>query len=486
MLKNLFLILSIVATGEVFSQVEKVVTIKGYAPSYVGQTISVMEIEDYFSMKEASFASTTVQSDSTFSVSFFIKETQKVMIRPAKNKSYLYIQPGAIYDIYLPEKDKYEAYRPDGNSIEVTFFDLDSTDINFKILQYQRWSDEFISSYYHLKSIKPIEFAKKLEEFKFNVQKEYQLKDSITPDQTNAEAFFNTFVRFSVASIDNIQFAADRNRYEKHDFYIKHAPVSYRNDAYMSYINTFYEKMIPRLPMETNNRVYLGLLKSSPTLIMRALGTEYTLINLRIREMVMIKALSEQFYTNDFPQTNILTVLDSVSKHSMFEANAVLARNMLDRLTELVAGGKAPDFVLKNDKSEMKTLSDYKKKHVYLHFYDPSSQKNVMELAPLKQMYESYKDDVIFITIYPDKEYDAKMLEKYLTSIPWEKCKTDVSNPIWKNYKIQTYPSYVLLDGYGYVVSAPALGPLPDGQYQTIDKTFFYIQKVNKELKERE
>lgn len=475
MMNNKLLFLFLLMTHLSFAQKGEIVKIKGFAPSYVGQTITILEIEDYLSMKESSIASTTVNEDSTFSVSFFTNEIQKVIVRADKNKCLLYIEPNASYDLFIPEKDKYEPYRPNGNNIELTFFDLDSVDINFKILQFQRWMDEFVSSYYNLKSIKPLEFASKLDEFKVNAEKEYI---------SDTSSYFKTFVKFSIASLDNIQFAADRNRYEKHDFYIKQSAVAYKNDAYMGYFNTFYEKMIPRLSMETNNRVYLGLLKSSPSLIMRALGNDYTLINMRIREIVMIKALAEEFYSKDFPQTNILTVLDSVATHSLFEANAIIARNIMDRLTELVPGGKAPDFVLKNDQSELKTLSAYSKKYVYLHFYDPASQKNYIELEPLKKMYETYKEDVVFITIYPDKVYDSIIYKEYIESIPWEKCKAEETNPIWKNYKIETFPSYVLIDSFGYVVGAPALGPMPDGQYQTIDKTFFFIQKLNKEIKQ--
>lgn len=479
--KSILCILLFVVSLSALAQEGKIVSIKGYAPSYVGQTIAFMEIEDYFSMNEASLASTTVKEDSTFSVSFFIKNTQKIIVKANKNKSYFYIQPNAVYDLYLPEKDKYEAYRPNGNSIEVTFFDLDTTDINFKILQFQRWMDEFISETYYLKNVKPMDFALKIDEFKNNVTAEYQLNDSSSVKKTDPENFFDVFVRYSIASIDNIQFAADRNRYEKHDFYLKYSPVEYKNDAYMDYISTFYEKMIPRLTMETNNRVYLGLLKSSPTLIMKALGSEYTLINMRIREMIMIKALSEEFYSSDFPQTNIITVLDSVAKHSLFEANGIIAKNMINRLTELVQGGKAPDFVLKNDAGEMKMLSTYKTKHLYLHFYDPSSQKSTIELEPMLKMHETYKNDVNFVTIYPQEKYTETQIKTYLETIPWDKCAIESSNPIWKNYKIETYPSYVLIDGFGYVVAAPALGPMPDGQYQTIDKTFYYIQKLNQD-----
>lgn len=465
-----------------FAQVDKYVTLTGFAPKYIGKTIRISEIVDYLSMKESSLASTTVKQDSTFTLSFELKETQKAVVHADKNNSYLYLQPGGKYTIYLPEKDKYDPMRPNGSSVEITFLDLDSNDINYKILEFQRWSDEWIGSYFYLKNVKPLEFSTKLDEFKAAVDKFYHLSDTSKIGMNEAQTYFNTFVRFSIASLDNIQHAADRNRYEKHDFYLKYSPVAYRNDAYMGYLNSFYEKMIPRLSMETSNRVYLGLLKNSPTLIMKALGNEYTLINMRIREIVMIKSLSEKFYGNDYPQTNILAVLDSVANHSLFDANAVIARNMLERLTELTIGGRAPDLVLHSDQGEVITLSALPKKHIYLHFYDPASQKSSEELVLLKKLHEVYKDDVTFISIYPDKEYSASVTEAQINSLPWTRCRANDDNPIWKNYKIATYPTYVLLDGFGYVVAAPALSPLPDGQYQTIDKTFFYIQKANKEM----
>lgn len=471
-------------SGWYFSQTKSVVKITGFAPSYVGRTITVSEIEDYISMNEAVLATTTVSEDSTFNLSFYAEDIQKVVLRPDKNWSSLYIQPNATYDLYIPEKDKYEAYRPNGNSIELTFFDLDSTDVNFRILQFQRWTDEFVSNYYHLKNMKPLEFGIKMDEFKTQVEEAYNLSDTTKKEISALDKYFLTFVKFSIATLDNVQFAAERNRYEKHDFYIKHNSVEYKNDAYMAYINAFYDKLFPRLSNETNNSVYLGLLKSSPTLIMRALGGEYTLKNMRIREMVMIKSLSEEYYSKDMPQTNILTVLDSVANHSMFNANAIIAKNMKNRLTQLVQGGKAPEFALKNSTGEIKTINKYSNKHLYIHFYDPSSVKNTLELEPLIKMYNTYKKDINFITVYQEKDYDSLVMKKYIDIIPWETFKVSNTNTIWKNYKIETYPSYVLVDAFGYVVAAPALGPMPDGQYQTIDKTFFHIQKLNNQMRE--
>jgi hypothetical protein len=478
-LRNVFLLFLLTA-NLVFSQTKtdnkSLVTISGYAPTYVGQTISIMQIEDYFSMKESLLGTGTVGTDSTFSISFFADDIQKVIVRAAKNRSYMYIQPKANYDLYVPNKDPYEAYRPNGNQIELSFFGMDSTDINYKILQFQRWSDEYMSTIYYLKSAKPLEFGKKIEEFKLNAERVYA-KDTCN--------FFKTYVKFSMASLDNIQFIAERNRYEKHDFYIKNAPISYKNDAYMAYINSFYEKMMPRLSSETNALVYSAVLKSSPALVMRALGTDYTLINLRIREMVMIKMLSEEFYSKDLPQTNIVAILDSLSSRCLFAGNTVIAKNLLTRITELTTGGKAPDFALRNSDGSLLTLSSFTGKHVYFHFIDPKSMKSTNEIGPLVQIYDRYKDDIQFLTVYPSGEYNDKLLESTINTIPWTKIAVDESNVFWKKYKIETFPQYILIDGYGYVVAAPALGPLPNGQYETIDRIFFSIRKAKKMEDER-
>ncbi|MFN5786226.1 MAG: hypothetical protein ACK457_09655, partial [Flavobacteriia bacterium] len=43
---------------------EQIIQITGYAPTYVGQTITVYQIEDYFSMNEVRLGSAIVGADS--------------------------------------------------------------------------------------------------------------------------------------------------------------------------------------------------------------------------------------------------------------------------------------------------------------------------------------------------------------------------------------------------------------------------------------
>lgn len=444
-----------------------VVTIEGIAPSYVGEEIKVYKIQDYYSLKEELIASSQVESDSTFKLIFFNDIIQKVIIRSKNNFAFLYIQPNGSYDVYLPKDNPYEPYKPTGNLIELSMFDLDSTDINYKILSFEQWIDNFLGTYFYTKNIDGIEFAKQLERFKANVELAYE-KDT--------SEFFKTFVKFTIASLDDIQQVGHRNRFEKHDFYIKYSKVSYNNDAYMDYIKNYYDNFVSRLSMEVNNRVYLGVLNSSPTQVMRALSGEYTLINLRIREMMMVKMLTDEYYRGEFPQTNIITIIDSVANHAMFEGTKIIAKNLKSRLLELVEGGKAPDFTLKKDTIQ-RSLSSYTGKYIYFHFFDPENVLGATEIPLLKSLNNKYKLDIQFVTIYKKKDSYSKEAQNALDLITWDKFEVEEGHSIFKDYQIYTYPSYILLDQYGYIVSTLALGPRPNGQGVTIERSFFYIQK---------
>lgn len=455
----------------------QLVNISGFAPAYVGSTIKVYQIEDYITNTETMIAETRVEVDSSFLLSFHSPITQKIVIKANNNKGYIYVQPNGNYDIYFPANDKFDPYRPSGNLVEVAFFNLDSTDINYKILSFQRWMDDFIGNYYHLKSSNTTEFAEALDRFKTRVEN-YYIKDSLTADTS---FYLKTFVRFSIAGLDNIQQAADRNRYEKHDFYIKNFPVQYKNDAYMEYISGFYQQMMPRLSLEANEMVYNGIMKSSPTVIMKALGTEYTLKKINIREIVMMKMLGEMYPTGEFPQSNIMTILDSLESNALIPENRRIAANMKVRLTELTPGSKAPEINFDDVLVQTKNLADYNGKHVYIHFADVNSENTMRELPLLIELHKKYGDYIQFITVFRSSDQMNENNLKEIRDLKWDTFALDETNKIWNNYKIETFPTYVLIDAAGYIVAAPALKPTPNGQYETIDKTFFYIRKYRDE-----
>ncbi len=449
----------------VFAQTVK---ISGIAPAYVGQNVEVYEYKDYLSKLERIISTSTVQSDSTFELQFNTSGIKKIIVKSGNNQGFLFVQPNANYSIFFPEKDKFDPYRPAGNNVEIAFFDLDSTDINYKLLSFQRWTDNFVGNNFHKKGTDAKGFVESLDRFKANVEKAYKNDTSYS---------FKTYVKFTIAGLDNIQHAAERNRYEKYDFYLKRNPVEYTNEAYMEYMLGFYQKLLPRLSTETNQAVYEAVLQSSPTLVMKALGGEYTLSNLRLRELIMIQSLSEEYVSGEFPETNIITILDSLGKRSLFKEHEEIAQNMQRRITSLNPGGKAPDFVLIEEGKPTKTLFNYSNKHIYIHFFDPESEQLVKEIPLLVELQQMYGKYVQFISVYKEKSLSEKA-KKQLEQIEWDIYSLPSSNSIWKNYAVESFPQYTLIDAVGYVVASPALGPTPNGQYQSIGETLYNLKKA--------
>lgn len=194
--------------------------------------------------------------------------------------------------------------------------------------------------------------------------------------------------------------------------------------------------------------------------------------------------LSDAYFKNAYPQKNVLEVLDSVAKHSLFAQNGKIAVNLIEKLTEILPGSKAPQFQLELPNGEKPlTLESFQTKHLYIQFVDLDIKECEKEIELLLPMYKKFNKDITFLTVYKKRSKYTRKQEQLLTSIPWQKVELDEEASLFKNYKVLSFPSYVLIDAFGYVVAAPALKPSPNGKYETIEKSFFYIQKINEEEK---
>jgi hypothetical protein len=453
-----------------FSQVR----IEGIAPAYVGKKVQVFGIQDYFSYKDTLIGEGIVQQDSTFHIDCLIQKTQKIVIKSNKNQGFIYVEPNKTYAINLPDRDPFNAYRPQGNQIEIGFRSLDSLDLNYKIIAFDNWVTEFLAAYFNRKTTTTPEFASKLDTFKINVEKYYA---------TDTNSFFKTYVRYSIASLDDIQFIGARNRYEKYNFYIKDFPIMYDNETYMKYIALFYKNILGRFPTDLNTKIYQSILRSSPSLLSKALSEELTLKNPKIRELILIKSLSEAYNGSEYPKTNIISMLDSISAKPIYASNSILAKNLLARLTELAPGVKAPEFNLAQMGQDSISLKKFAGKYLYIQFIDPNFEESEKHCELLKPMYLKYKNYIEFVSIMDDSKHLSKKQNTFYASLPWKKYVLPHTHSIYSRYNIKSYPSYVLIDDLGIIYSYPALGPIPNGEYENIEKYFFSIKrKIDTEL----
>lgn len=461
--------LTLILSGQLFGQ--KITEIKGYAPNMVGKQVEVFQLTDYVSMKEERIASSTVNADSTFSCSFYLDETRKLLLKSNNNVGNLIANPGSTYEVVLPDRDPYSPYRPAGNIVQLIFLNLDSTDINYKVIGFDRMVDNFVAKYYTKHNADTIYFVKRLDWFRDKLDSMYR-GDTL-------DKYFKYHRKFTLARIDDMRFYQSRSKYEKFDFYLKNTPVYYQNEAYMKYVLSFYDNYLKTVNTATNEKFYMGILKSSPSALFNALGTDHLMQhNFKLREMVMIKLLGDCYFDKEYPQSNIRTILDSLQKKSLFPYNQVIASGVYSRLTDLYPGGKAPDFMTIYN-GQTYNLEKFSGKHLYMIFVDPNATATISELKLLVPLHQKYNSNVRFLMVVVGEENEAN--KKLLSEYPWEGIIAGEKSDLVVRYKALTKPYYVLLDRIGHIVQAPALGPRPNGNRQTIENLFFSIQNAASE-----
>ena len=429
-------------------------------------------IDDYLSRLKTQIASTTVKPDSTFELSFYTSQTRKLRIEVADNYFHIYTTPGDEYQVFVEEDSPYVNEKAKAVEVGFFFLGLDSTDINYKILLFEDIQYNFLQANYNQRSLKSVGFVEKLDTFKINITKKYK---------SDTSQFFKTYIKFSIAALDDLFFVGHRNEYEKFDFYIKPETVWYQNDRYMSYILHYYKMYERQLSQNVNEKFYEAVIQSSPSLAMNALGGDYSLINLKLRELIMLKMLSEVFYSNDYPQTNILTIMDSVSNYALFDQNKIVSTNLKYRLLDLVPGTKMPDFSLLVN-GEKKYKSDYKGKHTYIQFVSKDLKKSINDLPLLYNLQQEYSKKTNYITVLVTDSNDPllKNPTPFIKEhkIAWDFSVIEKNDPLLKRLNITTFPHYILMDAEGTVVAAPALTPRPDNDYETIEMLLIQINRT--------
>jgi peroxiredoxin len=467
---TLLLFLSLIV-GTAFAE-EGLVQIDGDAPQYIGKEVKIYEIDDYITFQRTVIATTKVGADSIFHASFYVDETKKIVIEINNVDALMYVAPKSNYTIFFPWNELGGGMKLGGNEVQVYFQDLDSNDINYKILQFHGWMDDFMAENNVFRVLDKERYRKELDTL-FKVGHDYYSKET--------DVFLKTYATYHLGQVEQLSLSRKLGDQKLKTFsrYFKHQKINYGNDQYMIFFNSYFDNFFVDLDYKIENRVYLASLKSSPTLMVKALQEDYRMRNKDLAELVLIKTLKDNFFTGNYAQSNILYVLDSLSNHSKFAQHQKIAKNCIEALTFLEPGYPAPELRLKNNLGENISWKTFKGKYVYLNFFETWSESAIKEMKLYPSLRDKYGGDIEFVSICVDS--DTSKLEKFLKDheeFNWKIYPIGDNRDLMKRFQVQNTPSYFLIDQEGYLVAFPALSPSPNGKYETIDKTFFYIKKA--------
>lgn len=445
--------------------------ITGFAPDFVGQKVELYTYQDYITMTLVKLGDGVVsESDSMFSIEVEIGTTIKGLLQIGKTEAPLYLGPGADYQVYFPKASD-QAISFQNLKTEVMFYGLDSTDINYKILQYNQWFDAYIA--YHETDIARGQFLAYLDTFKIYAADAYKdVKDE----------YFLTYVRYNIAEMEQTFGGNSVSTSRLNTFlnFIDPFPVYYENDQYMSFFRGFYSKNFDDYVPDVEAEINMAIFNASPTKLMSALKKDVFLSKPEIRETVMIDQLGKQYYMRNDQKRSILIMLDSLSNFASTQVNATTAKNVKLYLTSLEPGFPAPQIsFIKDASADPITWKSYRGKFVYLNFFETWNDQAKTDMLIIEGLKKKYGEYVSFISVCTDEKkatFDSYMLEH--KEFDWDIFYEGQTSAIKTDFRVKMVPSYFLIDQSGYMAISPAPSPAPDGEYESIDKTFFFIKKT--------
>ena len=461
------------------------VTIHGSAPAFVGKHVYLHQYTDYLSQGYEKLDNAIVDEYGKFELKAEFSEITETFIQIQDKSGILYVDPkNNEYFAYFPDPRQTDYYH--GKNAMLILDSLDKHDINTLIIDFETRLDHFLHvGPYHdtndvdwnlAKIIFTAEGKQLLDGFKRECKKEYSEVEN---------DYFHQYVQYSIAGYELFAGGAEFFEFNKaavFNSYIKNKPVLTNNAGYMYFLFDFYEKPFT-MQGRQNYLVTEDIINNtaSYSLLDTLLAENFFLQDKRIRELVIMKGILEEYHSGKYYKPNMIHILDSVAIVSTFEENAETAKNLRHLLTRLEPGYKAPDFLLTTTDGKTLTLDSVKGKYLYLDFFHTQSTPAISEKLLMPDLAEKYGEYIEFISISLDESEDD--LVAYLKQHPefkWDFAhyKGDVS--LLDDYDIRSLPSYFLIGPDGRIVDANALRPSPvspGAEYSTIDRTFWTIKE---------
>ena len=245
----------------------------------------------------------------------------------------------------------------------------------------------------------------------------------------------------------------------------------YHLPAYVDFFQDFYAGVFSKLNQKSKKRVLNGLNQADTKTLISGLLADSIVPSLQIAEIVALEIVKSEYPKGNIPQNALIKVTRFIELNSSFAENKKIASNIQKEFYSLVAGDPLPTIYVQE-----KILLGNRNKYHYIHFFDPANPKSLAETYALRALYTKYKKDVDFISIYLASETANESFKKrVLKEITWPKYGLSYYHPIWKTLNVGTFPYYVLINGDSKIERIPALGPIPNGVYETIDKTFHQL-----------
>lgn len=251
--------------------------------------------------------------------------------------------------------------------------------------------------------------------------------------------------------------------------------IAYNDKIYMDFFNSFWSKYllvgIQGLRYGTLDSV-INNARSYNALI-RLIKNDPLLKDPKLRELVVLRNLIEMYSDWRFNKAAIQDILSDISAKGLTPENKMIAVNIRKSLMQY-DNKKAPDFKLPDmEGNEWFTKESFNDKYVYLNIWNEKCPKCLANMDYEKELFLDMDDIIYFVSVYvgPDTATAKKVIKK--RDYNWTQLYYNEDFEFLKNYKMELFPYYILLDKEGKIEWFPA--KLPSENFSD-----FFIEMLNK------
>ncbi len=429
------------------------VILYGNAITYSGHEIVFNRFCDLISGEEEEIGRCKVDSNGDFKISFDLESTAFIFSHLGVYKAFLYVEPDKKYEIILPEKtdktpeDKLNPYFVE-SGIQLGMANIDTNELNLLI---RIFNDAYIPFYN--KHVINVVNSNDFSELDVDIEKIEK------PFVSSTNKYFNEYreYRYGILRLMATQKKV-KNISEK---YFKDKPVLYDNPAYMELFNQVYNKYFMFFGRTNEGREIYSIVNRSKSYseLINIITQNSNFYNEPILELVILKAIYNEFYDSNFSRSGLLCILDSLMLQTKIHQHKLIGETIKTKITKLLSGYDPPAFELYDADSNLITLSNFKGKYVYLNFCTSSSYTCLGEFEILDALYERHKERLEIVTIAVDPERDK--LKDFLKArkYKWKFLYFGNQPEILNEYDVRAYPTYFLIGPDGRLIFSPCPSP---------------------------
>lgn len=448
--KILIFLSGMIITFEVFSGE---VILYGRAPDWSETVISLFRYKEMITWSEDLLAETRITNTGSFEMKIEVDETTYIFTHLGIYKAFLYVEPGKAYELVLPpyhEKTPADLLNPyfEEILIQVGIANIDENDIN---IQMRMFDDTFVP-YYNKHVVEAVEgkdFSR--------LDEDINRIDAHFSNDTNE--YFRQYRQYRYAYLRYLSLQHKVTTVA--EMLLAGKPILYHNLAYMELFNQVFENyFLYHGRTNEGKKIYqdINFDKDYHELIITL--KENTLFSDNaLLELVILKCLHDEFYSDRFSRNGILTILDSLIMNADIELHQLIGNTVRDKITKLLSGHHPPFFSLYDLDSNLISLDHYKGKYLYLNFCACSSYSCLKEFEALQGIYARHKERLEIVTVAVDA-YDETM-HSFLKSkdYNWNFLYYSHQPDILNDYDIRAFPTYFLIGPDGRLIQSPAPAP---------------------------